>query len=81
MAQAKKTSRARPPQVIKAIVEKDTEALSVMGRIGGKKGGITTARRKKEEFLLKEVERQRLLEEMRLRDEEANLHTHPIDND
>ena len=76
----KKPKAPPPPQVLAAQFRGDTDALRRMGRVGGKKGGKTTARQKQHEAILEEVERQRILEECWERDVQANLHTHPIDD-
>ena len=86
------TRRARrscpPPHVLEAIVAGDKSALCAMGRKGGR---VAAARRSKKNlkkptvqtqlFLSDEEELARLEIDLEcwLRDEEAHLHTHPID--
>lgn len=82
----KKPKAVPPPHVARAKLRGDTEALSAMGRVGGKNAALSRARQKFLVELHKELdELQKKLEEQ-FREQElydkavqANEHTHPVD--
>lgn len=78
--------REIPSHVAAAKLRGDTEALSIMGSVGGKRAAHSKRLKKAQdeedrqlELFVKEIRNERILAECRARDEEANLHTHPID--
>lgn len=72
-------AKNRPLEVLRAIQEGDEQALSAMGKAGGRKSGELSKRRADLRALEEALRQEEQKEEFRKRDEEANLHICPLD--